>query len=107
NLKMLGEYYKLYADLMEHWKKTLDIKIIELEYEKVIANPEDEMRNLLEQCGIEWDPACLKFHENKRAVMTPSYDQVRRPIYNSSVVKWKKYEQHLGDLIGSLGERAY
>jgi len=107
NLEMLGKYYNLYADLMDHWKKTLDINIIELEYENVIANPEEEMRNLLEQCDIEWDPACLKFHENKRTVMTPSYDQVRRPIYTSSVAKWKKYEHHLEDLINALGNRAY
>ena len=107
SLKMLGEYYNLYADMMEHWKKTLDINFIELEYEQVIANPEEEMRQLLEKCHIHWDPACLKFHENKRTVMTPSYDQVRRPIYTSSVAKWKKYEHHLTELIDSLGERAY
>ena len=107
NLEMLGIYYNMYADMMEHWEKSLDINIIELEYEKVIANPEEEMRTLLEQCGIGWDLACLKFHENKRTVMTPSYDQVRRPIYTSSVAKWKKYEHHLAELINSLGERAY
>ncbi|MFK5950369.1 MAG: sulfotransferase [Methylococcales bacterium] len=107
NLKALGQYYNLYADMMEYWKKVLDINIIELEYEKVIANPEYEMRNLLEQCNIDWNSACLKFHENKRTVMTPSYDQVRRPIYTSSVAKWKKYEHHLGELIDSLGKRAY
>ncbi|MCK4706900.1 MAG: sulfotransferase, partial [Gammaproteobacteria bacterium] len=71
NLEMLGQYYNLYADLMQHWKQTLDINLIELEYEKVIAAPEEEMRNLLDRCGIDWDPACLKFHENKRTVMTP------------------------------------
>lgn len=107
SLKGLGQYYNLYADMMEHWKKTLDINIIDLEYERVIASPEEEMRNLLEQCGIDWNPACLKFHENKRTVMTPSYDQVRQPIYTSSVAKWKKYEHHLGDLIEALGDRAY
>ena len=107
SLVMLGRYYNLYADMMKHWKKTLDINIIELEYEKMIAEPETEMRQLLEKCGIEWDPACLKFHENKRTVMTPSYDQVRRPIYTSSVAKWKKYEHHLGELIDALGEYAY
>jgi len=107
SLKKLGEYYNLYADMMEHWKKTLDLNIIELEYEHVIANPEEEMRNLLEKCGIPWDPACLKFYENKRSVNTPSYDQVRRPIYSSSVAKWKKYEHHLGELISNLGDRAY
>jgi len=107
SLEMLGKYYNMYADMMAHWKNTLDINIIELEYEKVIANPEEEMRTLLEQCGISWDPICLKFHENKRTVMTPSYDQVRRPIYTSSVAKWKKYERHLAELINNLGERSY
>ncbi|MFK5947581.1 MAG: sulfotransferase [Methylococcales bacterium] len=107
SLEMLGKYYNLYADLMDHWKNVLDINLIELEYENVIASPEEEMRNLLSECGIEWDPACLKFHENKRTVMTPSYDQVRRPIYKSSVAKWKKYEHHLQVLIDNLGDRAY
>jgi len=107
SLEMLGLYYNEYADLMEYWKQTLDINIIELEYEKVIANTEEEMRNLLDKCKIEWDPACLKFYENKRTVMTPSYDQVRRPIYTSSVAKWKKYEHLLSPLISNLGERAY
>ncbi len=107
SLKMLGKYYNLYLDLMDHWRNALSMNIIELEYEKVIANPEDEMKNLLKQCNIDWDPACLKFHENKRTVMTPSYDQVRQPIYNSSVAKWKKYEHHIGDLIKHLGDSAY
>ena len=107
SLEMLGKYYNIYADMMEHWKNTLDMNFIELEYENMIANPQDEIRSLLERCGIEWDPICLKFHETKRTVMTPSYDQVRRPIYTSSVAKWKKYEHHLGDLISSLGARAY
>ena len=107
SLELLGKYYNLYANMMDHWKKTLDINFIELEYEKVIAAPEAEMRNLLDECGIDWDPACLKFHENKRTVMTPSYDQVRRPIYTSSVAKWKKYEHHLEELINSLGDFAY
>lgn len=107
NLNMLGKYYGLYADLMEHWKKALDLNIIELEYEKVIANPEEEMRNLLDRCGIKWNPSCLKFYENKRTVMTPSYDQVRRPIYTSSVAKWKKYEHNLSDLLDGLGDLAY
>jgi len=107
SLEVLGKYYNLYADLMEHWKNVLDINIIELEYEKVIDSPEEEMRNLLDKCGIEWNPACLKFYENKRTVKTPSYDQVRRPIYKSSVAKWKKYEHHLEDLITNLGDRAY
>lgn len=106
SLEMLGRYYNLYADMMEHWKNTLDINIIELNYEDMIANPEEEMRKLLESCGIGWDPACLKFYENKRTVMTPSYDQVRRPIYKSSVAKWKKYEPHLQELIDHLGDRA-
>ena len=106
DLSMLGKYYNLYLDLMKHWKQTLDIKIIDLQYENVIANPEEETRKLLEQCNISWNPACLNFHKNKRVVMTPSYDQVRQPIYTESVAKWKKYEHHLGDLINSLGENA-
>jgi tetratricopeptide (TPR) repeat protein len=106
SLEMLGKYYNQYADLMEHWKSTLDINFIELNYENVIANPETEVRRLLDTCEVEWNPVCLKFNENKRTVMTPSYDQVRQPLYNSSVAKWKKYEAHLDELIKCLGERA-
>ena len=106
DLSMLGKYYNLYIDLMQHWRTVLDINIIDLKYENVIANPEEETRKLLEQCNISWDPACLNFHNNKRVVMTPSYDQVRQPIYKESVAKWKKYEHHLGELIDNLGENA-
>jgi len=107
SLEMLGKYYNLYADLMEHWKNTLDINFIELRYENVISNPEQEIRSLLEKCNLEWEPACLEFHKNKRTVMTPSYDQVRRPIYTSSVEKWRKYEPFIEELINNLGERAF
>ncbi|RDH81011.1 MAG: hypothetical protein DIZ80_12875 [endosymbiont of Galathealinum brachiosum] len=107
SLEMLGKYYNLYADLMEHWKDTLDINLIELKYENVITNPEQEIRALLEKCNLEWNPACLEFHKNKRTVMTPSYDQVRRPIYTSSVEKWRKYETFLPELIDNLGDRAF
>jgi tetratricopeptide (TPR) repeat protein len=107
SLSQLGEYYNLYADMMEHWKTVLNLNFIELDYEKMISDTEAEVRSLLECCGIGWDPACLRFHENKRTVMTPSYDQVRRPIYTSSVAKWKKYEHHIAPLLENLGDRAY
>lgn len=107
NLEILGDYYNLYDDLMNHWKSVLDLNIVELQYEDVISNPENEIKKLLEHCNIDWHPNCLNFHKNKRTVMTPSYDQVRRPIYNSSVAKWKKYEQYIQPLIEHLGNKAY
>ena len=103
---MLGRYYKLYADLMDHWRNTLDLNIIDVQYEETIANPESEIKKLLKSCNLDWQPACLDFHKNKRTVMTPSYDQVRRPIYKGSVAKWKKYEKNLSELIDTLGTRA-
>lgn len=107
SLEKLGDYYNLYEDIMVHWKSVLDINIVELQYEDVINNPEKEIRLLLEACNISWHDDCLNFHKNKRTVMTPSYDQVRRPIYKSSVAKWKKYESHIEKLITHLGKRAY
>jgi len=107
DLTMLGKYYHQYADLMNHWKSVLDLNIIDLKYENVINNPEEETRRLLNECKLEWNPSCLNFHKNKRVVLTPSYDQVRQPLYTSSVAKWKKYEHHLSELIESLGEYAY
>lgn len=58
---------------------------------------------MIEFCGLEWDARCLRFHESERVVTTPSYDQVRQPIYKKSVARWKNYERHLRPLIAALG----
>jgi tetratricopeptide (TPR) repeat protein len=103
NLEHLGHYYRLYQRLMTHWRSALRIRMYEVKYEELVSNPEHEIRRLLDFCGLPWDERCLSFHENRRAVATPSYDQVRRPIYRQSVQRWRHYEAHLGPLLRALG----
>jgi tetratricopeptide (TPR) repeat protein len=102
NLEHLGVYYNHYLTMMAHWKKTLCIPIMDMQYEEMVENPEETSRRLIDFCELEWDDRCLKFHESKRIVTTPSYDQVRRPIYKKSVARWKKYEKHLDPLKNAL-----
>lgn len=104
----LGHYYRLYKDLMAHWHAVAGNAIYDISYEDLVANPETQMRALLAFCGLDWDKACLAFHENQRRVATASSAQVRRPIYNSSVALWKHFESGLSELLAVLqaeGER--
>jgi len=102
SLSDLGKYYRLYHKLMNHWKKVLRIPVYELSYENLVQNQEQETRKLLTFCGIEWNDACLDFHNTRRTVSTASYDQVRKPMYTKSIGRWRQYEQHLGPLIEEL-----
>lgn len=106
SLAGLGAYYRLYQKMMAHWKQVLQIPILDVQYEHLVDNQEEESRRLVEFCGLPWEEGCLDFHENRRLVHTFSYDQVRRPIYKKSVERWKNYERHLGPLISALGEDA-
>jgi len=102
DLKELGEYYKLYRDLMDYWYNILPETIFDIQYEDIVGNQEDTTRKLLEHCELPWDKACLSFHQTVRPVRTASAEQVRRPIYNSSVGLWRQYEQHLSPLLNAL-----
>jgi hypothetical protein len=103
DLTSLGAYFRQYQRSMAHWKTALRIPILDIQYEDLVANQEEISRKMIEFCGLAWDQRCLRFHETERAVSTPSYDQVRRPIYKKSVARWKNYERHLGPLITALG----
>jgi hypothetical protein len=102
SLTDLGKYYRLYRKLMKHWKKTMRIPVYELNYEDLVQDQEQETRKLLAFCGIEWNDACLSFHETRRTISTASYDQVRKPMHSESIGRWRQYEQHLGPLIDEL-----
>jgi len=106
HLEHLGRFYRGYRRLMGHWAETLELLWLDLRYERLLADQEAETRKLVEFLGLEWDEACLRFHENPRVTMTASNEQVRRPIFTSSVKRWKRYEQHLGPLIEALGPLA-
>ncbi len=88
--------------LIEHWRKVLPIPILEIQYETLVGNLAAESRRLIDFLGLEWDPACLAFHETERTVLTASYWQVRQPLYTSSVGRWRHYRHHLGPLLREL-----
>ena len=91
----LGQYYNLYLDLMAYWRSTLPGFIYDLSYETLVADQENQIRQLLDYCKLPWDDACLDFHNTRRKVRTASNAQVRRPIYKDSVKLWKRYEKQL------------
>jgi hypothetical protein len=73
-------------------------------YENLVADPEREVRKLLDYCGLPFEESCLKFYESKRAVLTPSAEQVRQPIYSDATELWRRYERWLGPLKTALGD---
>ena len=89
------EYYNLYHNLMDYWNKILPNFIFNIKYENLISNPEDEIRNLLNVCDLDWNKDCLNFHNNKRIIKTASDVQARNKIYNSSVNSWKNYDKYI------------
>ena len=102
DLEELGAYYNLYSDMMAHWRTVVPISLHELRYEEMIRNQEETTKALLEACGLPWDPACLEFHNTARPVATISADQVRRPIYSSSIGLWQQHEDALAPLLRVL-----
>lgn len=98
-----AHYYLLHERLMEHWRHTLGSdRIIEVEYESLVTEPEAEVRRLLQAVDLPWDEACLRFHEKRRRVNTASVYQVRQPLYRSSIGRWRAFKQHLEPLILAL-----
>ena len=106
SLENLGLYYRQYDRLMNHWKSVLPLRILTVRYEDVIGDIENSARRLIDFLDLEWNDACLNFHETERSVRTLSRWQVRQPVYSSSVGRWKRYEARLGPLIAALGDLA-
>jgi tetratricopeptide (TPR) repeat protein len=103
DLGELGRYYRKYHELMEHWRRVLPRGVmLDVRYEEVVADFETQARRIVAHCGLEWDAACLAFHENKRPVKTASALQVRRPIYATSVGRWLPYKDQLEPLLREL-----
>ncbi len=98
NLGSIGVFIRTHEQLMRHWKAALPLPIHELRYEDLVANPERVSRELIEFCGLDWDPAVLRFHESHRPVRTASYAQVRQPIYKTAVGRARRYERYLEPL---------
>jgi tetratricopeptide (TPR) repeat protein len=95
DLEELARYYVAYHGLMEHWHSVLPGIVHSVRYEALVDDIEGMTRRMLDACGLEWQPQCLRFHENKEASTTASTAQIRRPVYRSSVGKWRDYRDQL------------
>ncbi len=104
DLGELGRYYRAYDALMAHWRAVLPEGVmLELSYEELVADTEGEARRLLAHCGMEWDARCLEFYRTERAVTTASAAQVRKPIYRTSMRRWRPDLRVLRPLLEGLG----
>lgn len=104
DLGSIGRVYRQYERLMAHWSRVLPIEILELRYEAVVGDFEASVRRLIKHCGLAWEDACLEFHRTDRQVKTASLEQVRRPIYDTSIGRWRRFERHLAPLREGLNE---
>ena len=104
DLELFAQFYRGYHGFMEHIDAVLPGWVHRVYYEQLIADPETEVRRLLDHCGVEFEAQCLRFYENPRAVMTVSSEQVRQPLYTDSLDQWRHYEPWLGTLKEGLGD---
>jgi len=95
DLVELAEYYLEYRKMMDHWQEVLPGRVLQVNYEEVVADLDSQVRRLLDYCELPWEDACLDFHNNSRPVNTASAEQVRQPIYTDAVDFWKHYESQL------------
>jgi tetratricopeptide (TPR) repeat protein len=104
DLMDLGRYYRCYLSLMDHWNAVLPGKVVHVQHEALVSEPEANIRRLLDQCGLPFEDACLNFHQTRRSVRTASAEQVRQPIYNTGVGYWRHFETELQPLRQALGD---
>jgi len=103
DLAELGRFYRVYEGLMAHWRDVLPPGVmLEVRYEEVVADLEGQARRILDHCGLPWDERCLVFHQNQRLVRTASAAQVRRPLYASSVGRWRVFADMARPLLDAL-----
>jgi tetratricopeptide (TPR) repeat protein len=105
DLEDIAHYFTQYSRLMVHWQSTLpEGTILEVPYEKLVADPEAGIREIVQFVGLPWDPRCLRFNETERTVITASNWQVRQRISTSAAGRWRNYERYLGPLRSLTGQ---
>lgn len=105
SLQDVGRYYIAHRRLMDHWRACLPGRILDVGYEHLVADQEGATRRLLAHCGLDFEPACLAFHRQAGAAATASAAQVRKPIYSSSVGRWRRYQRQLAPLAAQLEQQ--
>lgn len=103
----LAYFVKRYRALMSHWRAVLPLPILEVQYEDTVANVDVTAKRIISFLDVQWDDRCTDFHRNDRAVQTPSRWQVRKPIYNSSIDRWRHYQSHLPELNAIMNDALY
>ncbi len=99
----IGQYYRDYVDLMDHWDAVLPGRVLRVQYEDMVADTDNQVRRILHYCGLPFEQACLNFYDNTRTVRTASSEQVRQPINRSGMDRWKPFEEWLNPLKKALG----
>jgi tetratricopeptide (TPR) repeat protein len=100
----IARYYRTYLELMRHWDEVLPGRILRVHHESVVDDLEGNVRRLLDFCGLEFEPACVAFHNTQRSIRTASSEQVRQPIFREGLDQWKRYEEWLAPLKGALAD---
>ena len=103
-LREIGNYYRQYVRLMDHWDDVLPGFVLRVQHEDVVDDLEGQVRRLLDFCGLPFEQACVDYHQTERSVYTPSAEQVRRPIYRSGLEQWRHFEPWLDPLKEALGD---
>jgi tetratricopeptide (TPR) repeat protein len=104
SIEDIARYYRTYLDLMAHWDAVLPGRVLRVQHEDVVDDLEGSVRRILDYCGLDFEPACVAFHDTKRSVRTPSSEQVRQPIFRDGLDGWRPYEPWLGPLRDALGD---
>ena len=102
SLQDLGQYYRDYVALMQHWDQMLPGFVLRVQHEDVLADLEGQVARMLEFIGVPFEESCLRYYETERAVRTPSSEQVRQPIFKDAMSQWRHYEEWLGPLRQAL-----
>lgn len=103
-LEDLARFYKKYVLLMRHWRKVSSLQILDVKYENMVIDQKAESEKIINHIGLDWSDNVLDYYKSDRIIMTPSHHQASKPIYTSSVHRWKNYQKHIGPLIEILGK---
>lgn len=103
-LSDIGDYYKNYVRMMAHWDEVLPGFVLRVQHEDVIDDLDKQVRRILDFCGLPFEQSCLEFYKTERNIRTPSSEQVRQPIYKSSLAQWRNFADYLSPLTDALGD---
>jgi tetratricopeptide (TPR) repeat protein len=104
SIEEIARYYRTYLELMRHWDRVLPGRVLRVYHEDVVEDLEGSVRRVLDFCGLEFEPQCVAFHENRRSVRTASSEQVRQGIYREGLEHWKNFAPWLEPLQSALGD---